>query len=648
MITHWTVGNFKSIREETHLMLGPLTIFAGANNSGKSSFIQSILLVAQTLAHKGSSPPIVLNGNITNLGQFDDLKSNGSEVDHISIKWTCRPSNQNNSLSSQNGASSPSIMVNENATDYGPSANHIYEIACEISFDADPSSPQRDQLQVQPRLLATLLSCVHGDENIDFDDPDKDIFRADISINHLSKYSAETNDDEMIEFLKNPPTILSYNVELDEFSMLDVMEDHHSAEPIGCLLRHFLPEEILYIINSIEERAKYITGALQYREYRSNLHRSHGNIILSKEVITVLREILKGNSNLDKESENKLWRGASGSANITLRGLYNRLASLTPKQQSEIRQAIGEQQNLYDRIYAAMKESAGKDSEKLEYFHDKPPQLLNRSAWYLDDFFTSSLKYLGPLRDAPKLLYPLAPSLSPYDVGIRGEHTASILALHKGKMIQYMPSANFTDTVVERIPITQTLEEAVVDWLRYFGLADSVQSRKRENYGYELKVGLDHSHIMHDLVHVGVGVSQVLPILVMCLLADSDATLIFEQPELHLHPRVQTLLGDFFLSMALCGKQCIVETHSEYLIDRLRFRIAAAPPGQELNNQTKMYFVEKSSESSTFREVRINEYGAISEWPKGFFDQSQEQSEKILMAATKKRKANRNRQEKTQ
>ena len=133
----------------------------------------------------------------------------------------------------------------------------------------------------------------------------------------------------------------------------------------------------------------------------------------------------------------------------------------------------------------------------------------------------------------------------------------------------------------------------------------------------------------------------MLPILLMCLLADTDSTLVFEQPELHLHPSVQTLLGDFFLSIALCSKQCIVETHSEYFIDRLRFRIAAASLENELNSQAKIYFVEKPSRDSSFREVVINEYGAIAEWPDGFFDQSQQQAEKILTAAAKKRKSSR-------
>jgi len=251
------------------------------------------------------------------------------------------------------------------------------------------------------------------------------------------------------------------------------------------------------------------------------------------------------------------------------------------------------------------------------------------------------LKYLGPLRDAPKPLYPLAPAADPHDVGLRGEHTASILDLHKKRKIQYIPSSNFVSPVIDRKVITRTLEAAVIDWLQYLGVASSVKSTDQGKLGHELKVGLSNSDGTYDLTHVGVGVSQVLPILVMCLLADADSTLVFEQPELHLHPKVQTLLGDFFLSMALCNKQCIVETHSEYFIDRIRFRIAAASSGNELNDRAKIYFVEKPSQSSSFREVVINEYGAISDWPEGFFDQSQQQAEEILRAAALKRKLNR-------
>jgi predicted ATPase len=166
----------------------------------------------------------------------------------------------------------------------------------------------------------------------------------------------------------------------------------------------------------------------------------------------------------------------------------------------------------------------------------------------------------------------------------------------------------------------------MVDWLQYLGVAENVETRDRGKFGHELKVILPGLSQPQDLTHVGVGVSQVLPILVMCLLAEPDTTLIFEQPELHLHPKVQTLLGDFFLSMSPLGKQCVLETHSEYLINRLRFR-AAASNSYVISNRIKMYFVEKYGDSSSFRPVKIDQFGAIEDWPEGFFDQSPREAE---------------------
>ena len=635
MITKWKVFNFKSIREETELDLGPLTIFAGVNSSGKSTFIQSVLLVAQTLAHKVGSRSVVLNGALTSLGQFDDLKSNGGESDQITIKCTCRPLQDQEAVIPRRSQFAP-----RGATYYGPGSNQLQEIACEISFDADPSSSQRDLFQIQPRLFATQLSCVSRDE----DNVDQS---ADISIHHSTKAISELEGaDGASEIDDQLRAGLAYAVELGENSMTEVKEYFRSAKPIGCMLRHFLPERIIYAINTIEEDANTIAMVLQDDGRRATgLRRSAGRrILLSEEIIAVLREILEGTIDFDQAFKDK-YRQESlfdpESEILTIRAWHERLRNLPRDERLKVQQVLREREDLFDRIHAAMKASKAEKSETHAFVQLRPPRLITDAISYLDNFVAPSLKYLGPLRDAPKPLYPLAPAADPHDVGLRGEHTASILELHKHKKIRYIPSAHFKDPVIDRRTVTRTLEAAVIDWLQYLGVASSVESRDQGKLGHELKVGLSNSDSTHDLTHVGVGVSQVLPILVMCLLADTDSTLVFEQPELHLHPKVQTLLGDFFLSMALRNKQCIVETHSEYFIDRLRFRIAAASPEKELNSQAKIYFVEKPSQASYFREVVINEYGAISDWPEGFFDQSQQQAEEILRAAAMKRKASR-------
>jgi len=241
------------------------------------------------------------------------------------------------------------------------------------------------------------------------------------------------------------------------------------------------------------------------------------------------------------------------------------------------------------------------------------------------------------LRDEPKALYALSSGSDPFDVGLQGENTAAVLDLHKSKLIRFVPPGAFGQAAVAGEAILRTLQVAVGEWLRYLGVADSAESIDKGKLGHELKVRVDRYSGQQDLTHVGVGVSQVLPILVMCLLADRDSVLVFEQPELHLHPRVQTLLGDFFLSMALMDKQCIIETHSEYLISRLRFRAAAAT-SDEVAGRIKMYFVEKHEASSSFRQVKINQFGAIEDWPEGFFDQSQKEAEATLKAAMQKRR----------
>ena len=187
----------------------------------------------------------------------------------------------------------------------------------------------------------------------------------------------------------------------------------------------------------------------------------------------------------------------------------------------------------------------------------------------LDQFFSSRVKYLGPLRDDPRVLYSLPAGPDPSDVGVKGQYTAAVLDRHKTRMVRLINPASGEQE-------KSTLEQAVATWLRHMGMLQAVSTSEAGKLGYRLGVQIEGIKKPLDLTTVGVGVSQVLPILVMALLADQGTLLIFEQPEIHLHPRVQSLLGDFFLSMSQLGKQCLVETHSEHLVNRLRLRVAQA------------------------------------------------------------------------
>jgi len=129
--------------------------------------------------------------------------------------------------------------------------------------------------------------------------------------------------------------------------------------------------------------------------------------------------------------------------------------------------------------------------------------------------------------------------------------------------------------------------------------------------------------------------------LVGSLLSEPNSTLVFEQPELHLHPKVQSRLADFFVSMILLGKQCIIETHSEYLVNRVRYQVAISK-GSEISQKVRLYFVEKKGTNSEFRNIEVNKYGVIKDWPEGFFDENEKIAQELIKAGFQKKSEEKN------
>ncbi len=119
------------------------------------------------------------------------------------------------------------------------------------------------------------------------------------------------------------------------------------------------------------------------------------------------------------------------------------------------------------------------------------------------------------------------------------------------------------------------------------------------------------------LTDVGFGVSQVLPVLVQSYYAERGSTVIFEQPEIHLHPSVQSHLADVFIDAAKTQSvQFVIESHSEHLLRRLQRRIA---DGTVNTDDVALYFVEYSGSGSQLRPLELDDVGNIKNWPDGFF-----------------------------
>jgi predicted ATPase len=138
---------------------------------------------------------------------------------------------------------------------------------------------------------------------------------------------------------------------------------------------------------------------------------------------------------------------------------------------------------------------------------------------------------------------------------------------------------------------------------------------------------------------VGVGISQMIPVIVACV-RDQEGLLAIEQPELHVHPAVQVGLGDLLIHAVReresglgHGKALLVETHSEHIMLRMLRRIRettqnAVPPGAvglSVNGLSVIY-VESTDEGVRFRPLRVDTEGEfVDRWPKGFFEERAEE-----------------------
>jgi predicted ATPase len=627
MITSWTVEHFKSAYDKTTLEFAPLTIFAGANSSGKSTMIQSLLLTAQTLQSSVFGRPIVLNGHIARLGTFDDIVSNGHEQDLVRFGFELKPSITQDT---QIGALSRHGMLH---TRYYRGGEGITSVECNFAFSS--RGEEREILQLQPRLEGCEIRANRVyekkllTEEISIKRSDRSIEARLAQLNLVDK-SLNDTDQLALEYeaVHAPARSVRRFVDAD-------------AKVVGVSLVHFLPARLAVVYDEIEQQCRLLTRMLttfdEYRYYRWDLEETEVQAGFTAKFRNTLVSILstiateaEGSKRVDSRLKELIKILDSKQTVKTFSQYLESLQVLSPTARRQLAQRVAEKEEELEK--------AARDGRPAEYAMTYVPltETADFSIQYIQRFFSERVSYLGPLRDEPKPVYPLAGAVDPKDVGFRGEHTAAVLDVHRNTKVDFIASQHFKTNAATAKKGSISLLAAVLDWLNYLGVVEDVKTVDKGKLGHELKVMTPETESLHDLTHVGVGVSQVLPILVLSLLSEAGSTLIFEQPELHLHPRVQTRLADFFVSLNMLGKQCIVETHSEYIINRLRYR-AVASDGQEVSDSVIIYFVEKQSGHSRYRPIKISKYGVIDRWPRGFFDEGEETAAAILKAALEKR-----------
>jgi len=258
----------------------------------------------------------------------------------------------------------------------------------------------------------------------------------------------------------------------------------------------------------------------------------------------------------------------------------------------------------------------GREEGVKDYAEDRQLSAFISSCYDATQRDFSRVFYLGPLRRKTRRFSPITGE-TPQDVGFEGENALKLIY------------KDFKSSMKQK----KNLVERVKSWLIKFDVASELSVVTFPGYQFALNIIDPHNKSIVNLSDVGFGVSQVLPLIVEGFYSPLDSMILIEQPEIHLHPALQSHLGDLLIDISKEGKTIVVETHSEHLILRLQRKIAS---GELSKDDVAIYFVEPGGEGSSVKRITLNEYGQFLNWPEGFFEEDIKERIEHLVQMDKK------------
>jgi len=555
------------------IKLKPLTVLCGTNNSGKSSIIQSLLLMKQSNIDTAKVPidnyvqePLIFNGLYVRLGDWTDVIYNHALEGDISFYWQSLGEIKD-SRRGKNHPINTNFEVTIKALNYENLKNRLFiskfiyrDSISKVSFELNKSGKETYSLKLKNISLRDLLfTWIYSRYDYYF---------------YGRYYRAEL--EELVKKF-NETKFFKERI-INEVNFNNVQVKFEGMFPTILIVKNF-PRQSFKSLNKVKEE---LTSS-------------------SKKVPKYLSQFIDNLLNsLKNYKEPSLEKNLSESV-------------LESSSKKDFQLFSKEKEFVLIRNYY---------SYQLTVTH-------MRNLW-------SGFRYIGPLREEPKRFY-LFDNLRRIDIGIKGEYTALVLAVEQEQKLPTYYRCIYDGKRVKEYELRDSdkMLEAINWWLSECMKLPEINS-VADLRGVINQVKLNSSGVEVYLPDVGFGISQILPILVECLRTKEGETIVLEQPEIHLHPSIQSKLADFLICMAKSGKKLVVETHSEHLINRLCLRIAQEEDGEvkDLLNTVFVSFDEQQ-QSSVVRPIIINEFGEIENWPVGFFD---ENDSRDLMAATLKKR----------
>lgn len=648
-LAQWRLENFKSVHKAS-INLAPLTLLVGPNSAGKSSLIQSILLFAQNARRtmrdfdSNSRGQIILNGDLVKLGTIEearcDLPISASKDIQIGATFIGgrkrrslnRFSRAMNEINGGNDELNWTLsLINEPGLEHSGTAivgNVDLELhlsdgnreSCHIEFTDGSHLPKyiqndRSTFSEKYRGSTSMVNKVVANK---FNSMIRE--RPDLEYSAIN-FSAGLPTDGL-QLLTKLERILEQQAR--EFSTLGFQLDELILKRIKT------PDsEMIFERGDAKDRCIQILRDQLISEDKPSKPRNRAGqrrSALGSEVDSLIDLHLIAWPSLEKlVTENQVLKKLAAEKSIYSDSLE---AKLSPFASDELDDAIHlEMKGFWEEVTEKAKSEFAdlKDVDRKEWYggndgfrigQNEPEVLQAAQVW--NSQLASGVLYLEPLREAPKASYSFSSggAISPQiPIGSKGEHLAQRL-YDRTPLIFPLPGKLNNS-------IKMPLIDAVNKWLSVLQIEGPIKVEPQGRSGFLLTVG------GRVLPMLGTGISQVLPVLTLCLIARRGDLILLEQPELHLNPSMQQLLADFLLEIAKTERQIIVETHSEYIVTRLRLNSLENSGSQDV---AKILFVEKDPQQGTsYREVKVNEFGEIQNWPAGFFDQASADYKRLIL-----------------
>lgn len=242
--------------------------------------------------------------------------------------------------------------------------------------------------------------------------------------------------------------------------------------------------------------------------------------------------------------------------------------------------------------------------------------------------FDNDFYYLNTDRVAPALTFPFSEThIKQGLLGINGQYAAHYLAENRNQLLLNIEALKHPDSE------TLGLLENTYKWLgeisRHVTISASADaSTQSAKLIYQYEYGGNTSSNYSPL-NVGFGLTYVLPVIVLLLKSKPGDFLIIENPESHLHPAGQSKIAELCAIASNHGVQIIVESHSDHFLNGLR---VATKNKIITPEKSQIYFFEKEKDKLEIitHSIQIDKNGKITDWPKGFFDEWDNQLDKLL------------------